>query len=183
MNHIIKALSPKNKKNDAKKKEMSQTMQKAMILLQESSADKHALLRDLVSEDLGQSHLLEAFDAIIDDDQQFSTKLNEMMTQLVQLDKAYPGGLKEYIHKAKKLLEDSKKGLNPLDGWAPSVPAGEKFELGTEEYDATEALGMHHLGKVGFILVAGGLGERLGYNGTKVSDKKTTDDNIGKLPT
>ena len=168
MNNLIKALTPKSKKN--KNKEMSKTMQKAMILLQESSPEKHALLRDLVSEELGQAHLLKAFDAIVDDDETFSKKLNQMMAQLDELDKAYPGGLKEYIYKAKKLLEDSKKGMNPLDGWAPSVPAGEKFELGTEAYNATEALGMHHLGKVGFILVAGGLGERLGYNGTKVRE-------------
>jgi UDP-sugar pyrophosphorylase len=51
------------------------------------------------------------------------------------------------------------------------VPEGEKFQLGTEDYSATEAIGMTQLGKVGFILVAGGLGERLGYNGTKVRER------------
>lgn len=65
----------------------------------------------------------------------------------------------------------SKQGANPLDGFVPSVPEGEKFQLGTEDYSATEAIGMTQLGKVGFILVAGGLGERLGYNGTKVRER------------
>ncbi|CAJ1951410.1 unnamed protein product [Cylindrotheca closterium] len=169
MNNFLKALSPKNKsKNEEKPKEMSKALKKALILLQESSPEQHFLLKDLVSADLGQSHLLDPFEAIVDDDDKFSTKLKAMMSQLEELDGAYPGGLKEYVHKAKKLLANSKAGLNPLAGWAPSVPAGEKFELGTEEYKSTEALGMETLGKVGFVLVAGGLGERLGYNGTKI---------------
>ncbi|KAL3893280.1 MAG: hypothetical protein SGARI_008270, partial [Bacillariaceae sp.] len=67
------------------------------------------------------------------------TKLKELAAQLVKLDKAYEdGGLKGYITKAKSLLEDSKKGVNPLDGWKPSVPKGEKFELGTDKFDSTE---------------------------------------------
>ena len=65
---------------------------------------------------------------------------------------------------------DSKQGLNPLDGWSPSIPDGQAFELGTDEYKSTEKLGLSQLGKVGFVLVAGGLGERLGYNGTKVNN-------------
>lgn len=32
---------------------------------------------------------------------------------------------------------------------------------------------MTQLGKAGFILVAGGLGERLGYNGTKVRENES----------
>ena len=48
------------------------------------------------------------------------------------------------------------------------MPAGEAFEIGTEEYTATEKVGIKELGKVGFILVAGGLGERLGFSGIKV---------------
>ena len=48
------------------------------------------------------------------------------------------------------------------------VPKGETLELGTEKYDALEAKGLNLIGKTGFVLVAGGLGERLGYNGIKV---------------
>jgi hypothetical protein len=55
-----------------------------------------------------------------------------------------------------------------LDGWTPSIPEGESFELETKEYKATEKLGIKQLGSTGFVLVAGGLGERLGYNGAKV---------------
>ena len=66
------------------------------------------------------------------------------------------------------LNTDSKKALNPLDGWIPSIPDGQAFKLGTDEYKSTEKLGLSQLGKVGFVLVAGGLGERLVYNGTKI---------------
>lgn len=57
-----------------------------------------------------------------------------------------------------------------MDGWKPSVPTGKKFEIGTPEYTKTEKKGIRELGKVGFVLVAGGLGERLGYSGAKVRD-------------
>lgn len=58
--------------------------------------------------------------------------------------------------------------MNPLDGWTPSVPEGSKFEIGTKEFKAVEKVGIRELGNVGFVLVAGGLGERLGYSGAKV---------------
>ncbi len=93
----------------------------------------------------------------------------ELISQLERMDKAYPsGGLVGYIENAKVLLERSRKGVNPLDGWKPSVPQGENFEIGTEEYDFMEKVGMTQMGKCGFVLVAGGLGERLGYSGIKV---------------
>ncbi|VEU36725.1 unnamed protein product [Pseudo-nitzschia multistriata] len=126
---------------------------------------QRALLEDLCSEELGQAHLLDAYceGGSVDDD-----KLRSLCQQLVKLDGGYPGGLRSYVQKAKKLLQDSKAGVNPLDGWAPSVPQGESFELGTDKYRETESKGMELLEKVGFVLVAGGLGERLGYNGAKI---------------
>lgn len=124
------------------------------------------LLTELCGEGGQSQTLLSGFQKTKD-----KTKLRELAAQLVKLDRAYEdGGLKGYITKAKSLLKDSKNGVNPLDGWKPSVPKGEKFELGTEKYDKTEAEGMKYLGKVGFVLVAGGLGERLGYGGAKVSE-------------
>ena len=48
------------------------------------------------------------------------------------------------------------------------MPSGETFELGTPEYTKIEKKGIRELGRVGFVLVAGGLGERLGYSGAKV---------------
>ena len=56
-----------------------------------------------------------------------------------------------------------------MDGWVPSVPTGEAYTLGSKEFIKTEKEGIKELGNVGFVLVAGGLGERLGYSDIKVS--------------
>ena len=37
-----------------------------------------------------------------------------------QLDASYPGGIRQYITNARKLLAESKAGFNPLEGWVPS---------------------------------------------------------------
>ena len=43
------------------------------------------------------------------------------------------------------------------------------MSFNTTEYHSLEAKGLTELMYGGFVLVAGGLGERLGYNGIKVS--------------
>lgn len=43
------------------------------------------------------------------------------------------------------------------------------MNFNTPEYYELEKDGLQHLMETGFILVAGGLGERLGYNNIKVS--------------
>ena len=50
--------------------------------------------------------------------------------QLGQLNASYPGGVAAYVESARKLLADSKAGVNPLDGWIPTVPTGESLEFG-----------------------------------------------------
>lgn len=66
------------------------------------------------------------------------------------------------------MLAKSQAGENPLEGWTPSVPTGKLFEIGTKEYAEAEKIGLGEVGACGFVLVAGGLGERLGYGGIKV---------------
>lgn len=111
----------------------------------------------------GQEHIFEPFrDASKHTRQLFAAQLND-------LDQSYPnGGIEGYMKNARLLLDNSRKGVNPLEGWEPSVPEGERFDLGTKKYQEAEALGMKEMGNVGFVLVAGGLGERLGYSGIKV---------------
>ena len=46
------------------------------------------------------------------------------------------------------------------------MPTGEKLNVDTPEFAEMEQLGTAEIGFCGFVLVAGGLGERLGYNGT-----------------
>ena len=98
------------------------------------------------------------------------SRRRHLASQLEEIDQEYQaGGLEGYITNARRLLKASKEGVNPLDGWSPSIPKGETFELGTDKYYETETKGMKLLGSCGFVLVAGGLGERLGYSGIKVN--------------
>jgi hypothetical protein len=115
---------------------------------------------------LGQDHLFESWDSMPP-----ATK-RKLAQQLQDLDEEYgagSGGLLWYIRNARVLLENSRQGVNPLKGWTPTLPTGQVFEFGTKEYEETEALGIQQLGAVGFVLVAGGLGERLGYGNIKLS--------------
>lgn len=82
---------------------MGKGLEKALQILKDSSPAQHDLLSDLTSEEMGQAHLLDAFDHLGDDE--FATSLKELGSQLEELNSGYPGGLHEYIIKAKKLLE------------------------------------------------------------------------------
>ena len=53
---------------------------------------------------LGQQHLFDGLDA---------GGIGRLVEQLSALDKQYPGGLAQYIANAKKLLLESKDGVNP----------------------------------------------------------------------
>ena len=96
-------------------------------------------------------------------------KRKALYDQVVGLNGQYPGGLKEYVARAKKLLQDSANNANPFEGFTPSVPSGEQVDFAPGEYlDKLESEGMEQIGKCGFVLVAGGLGERLGFSSIKV---------------
>ena len=89
--------------------------------------------------------------------------------QAEELDKQLPGGMAQYVATARSLLESAQRGINPLAGCVPAVPTGEKLRVGTPEFTRMETLGAEEIGFCGFVLVAGGLGERLGYPGIKVA--------------
>ncbi|RYG63773.1 hypothetical protein EON64_15270, partial [archaeon] len=110
----------------------------------------------------GQQHLFDHWDPPGVNDE---AKRN-IIEKLHSMEKSMIGGIVGYIHRARKLLKDSDK--NPFEGWRPEVPEGIYLQPFTTEYDQYEAAGLPLLGKVGFVLVAGGLGERLGYRGIKV---------------
>lgn len=134
-------------------------------------ADNAALLtesqRSLVGSLLGldQQHLFEEWPPA----GQADAEKKHLMAQLESLDGSYPGGLSAYISKARELLEASARGDNPFEGFVPSVPSGEELFYGDEEYQAMEAMGMDAICRTGFVLVAGGLGERLGFSGIKLA--------------
>ena len=77
-----------------------------------------------------------------------------------------------YLGKAKQLLRESADGVNPFSDYRALVPEGERLsfdEEGTMDFAEAEQLGLHGMANVALVLVAGGLGERLGYSGIKLS--------------
>eukprot|EP00249_Psilotum_nudum_P023023 c28728_g1_i2 orf=408-2345(+) len=130
-------------------------------------SDKYTFQKELAYMLLheGQGHLFTGWpDPGIDDDRKL-----EFFEQVAKLDVSYPGGLVAYIHNAKRLLADSKAGKNPFEGYTPSVPAGERLTFGDERFIKFEETGVKEACNAAFVLVAGGLGERLGYSGAKVA--------------
>ena len=91
------------------------------------------------------------------------------MEQLVKLDKVTPTGLVKYCERARKLLADSAANVNPYDKFKPEVPRGYYLKPGQKEMDDFEEKGLSELCKTGFVLIAGGLGERLGFSSIKIS--------------
>jgi UDP-sugar pyrophosphorylase len=59
--------------------------------------------------------------------------------------------------------------VNPYDKYKPEVPKGYFLKPGHKEFDDFEELGLAELAKIGFVLIAGGLGERLGFSSIKIS--------------
>jgi len=75
----------------------------------------------------------------------------------------------KYLQRGRKLLADSANNVNPFEDFKPELPPGVHLEPGTGNFDEYEELGLKELSKVGIVLIAGGLGERLGFSGIKVS--------------
>jgi UDP-sugar pyrophosphorylase len=136
------------------------------VMLQDNMSilnlEEKNIVRDLLV--LGQQHLFATWDPKGIND----SMKHKFFSQIQELNRSYPGGIAGYIKNAKKLLGSAKRGENPLEGWRPEIPHGVSLEPVTDEYVEYEQVGIPHLGACGFVLVAGGLGERLGYNGIKV---------------
>ena len=137
----------------------------APLKANESILSNHELhLANLLVE-LGQTHLFEKWDPPGTHD----AEKHAFFAQVDELNNAYgSGGLAGYIANAKGLLKAAAEGQNPLEGWRPEVPQGVVLEPVTPAYERYETQGLLEVGACGFVLVAGGLGERLGYNGIKV---------------
>jgi UDP-sugar pyrophosphorylase len=122
----------------------------------------------LASDEMGQAHLLAGWESAAPADKR------RLIEQVVRMDKTYPedaqgrSGLSAYVAHARDLLAESAAGKNPFEGCSAEVPDGENMEVGSDAFRADERLGMQHIQNAAFVLVAGGLGERLGYDGIKV---------------
>lgn len=59
--------------------------------------------------------------------------------------------------------------VDQTDSLYTQVPRGERLVFGDEQFVRFEEAGVAQIQDSIFVLVAGGLGERLGYSGIKVS--------------
>ena len=80
--------------------------------------------------------------------------------------------MKGYLERGRVLLREAQAGVNPFAGLTPSVPEGQQLfgetGPGSAGFDAFEERGLEEVSKCCFCLVAGGLGERLGFPGIKI---------------
>ncbi len=113
--------------------------------------------------EIDQGHLFAGWDkAGVNDDKKIA-----FADRMVRADEKYPGGLKKYYENALTLLESSKRGDTPFEGFVPSVPSTINMDLpAIVSMDASVA--KEAAKKLAIVLVAGGVGDRLGYDGAKV---------------
>lgn len=114
--------------------------------------------------DAGQGSLFAGWDAPGTNDEAKAA----FLASLTRIDSSYPGGLTGYIANARNLLAEARRGSNPFEGYIPEQPDKVDLTQFDAEYDRYEARGAAHFDKTAFVLVAGGLGERLGYSGIKL---------------
>lgn len=112
----------------------------------------------------GQEHLFDAFS----NPNASEADRSRLLDQARKLNMSYPGGLEAYVKNSRELLKSSREGKNPFEGFTPVVPSGERLQAGTDAFKHAEHVGAQEFAFTGFVLVAGGLGERLGYNGIKI---------------
>lgn len=135
----------------------------------EPNEEEKKLVEELCAEDQG--HLFAEWTGAASEE----ADQRRLLKQLVELDQAYPGGLAAYVREARVLLARSRDGLSPLAGLSAEVPdaaecaAAPSFETDRAAWDALEARGLRAVRDTAFVLVAGGVGERLGYDGIKVA--------------
>ena len=114
-------------------------------------------------EETGQKEIISKLKTVTKEEQE------EFIKQINYLDKVCRGGIKDYIKRAKSLLEKNKNKLNSFNQYKIEVPLEiPHINIGSEEFYELEELGFKQLKDSVFVLVAGGLGERLGYKGIKI---------------
>ena len=115
-------------------------------------------------EALGQQHLVEHWP----EPGQSTHDKQRLLAQIRELDARYPGGLERYLNHATELLAQARRGDTPYRDYAPHVPEGLGLNFYSAEFRDAEELGLKEANRCGFVMVAGGLGERLGFSGIKL---------------
>ncbi len=114
-----------------------------------------------------QGHIFQGWSAPGSEDDEDKHRLFQ---QIKTLNNTCPGndGILGYCSRAKRLLQNAADGINPLDGWKLSAAQGVALDPSSEEYCHLEKVGKSNLCACGFVVIAGGLGERLGFSDIKL---------------
>lgn len=91
-----------------------------------------------------------------------------LLDQLNQIQSYYSGGIEAYLEKAKSLVSDLLKGKTELPDFFSTPTNITQMEF-NQEYQSCEETARPFIGDVAIVLVAGGLGERLGSPQIKLS--------------
>ncbi|RNF08297.1 UDP-sugar pyrophosphorylase [Trypanosoma rangeli] len=126
------------------------------------------MLRErLSSAELGQSHLFKGWPSSAEE---FTEEQRCRMLELFRFGDHYRGGVEQYVRNGQRLLSATDNGLQEytaLDNPSYVYEAPSLFDR-SEELMRLEREGLSHVKQSVFVLVAGGLGERLGYSGIKL---------------
>jgi len=117
--------------------------------------------------ELDQAHLFAGWPAPGTDDEQ----KRRFLKQVSEVESAYLGGVRTYVQRAKGLLKSAAEGANPYEGFRVETP-GQDVAVRVDsqaDFAKYEPLGMQQAARTAFVIVAGGLGERLGYKGIKLA--------------
>jgi len=89
-----------------------------------------------------------------------------MLQQLADVHSRLEGGIEGYITRSRDLLAAHLRGDRPFKDFSHvDVPGGEKIDFASNSHLRYEAEGLNGASSVVYVLVAGGVGERLGYSG------------------
>ncbi|KAH8620732.1 putative UTP glucose 1 phosphate uridylyltransferase [Trypanosoma vivax] len=128
----------------------------------------HLIREKLSKAELNQGHLFNGWPA---SPELYTEEQRQLLTELFLFSRVYSGGVEQYVRNARRLFSGIGDGLDDFVslGQAPHVYAAPSLFERSEELARLEQTGGELLPKCVFVLVAGGLGERLGYSGIKVS--------------
>ncbi len=129
------------------------------------SAEERAVGELLLS--LDQAHLFAGWPAAGTDD----AEKKRFLKQVSDVESAYLGGVKTYVERAQLLLKSAAIGANPYEGFKVEAPGKDvAVRIDTPaDFAHYEPVGLAQAARTAFVIVAGGLGERLGYKGIKLA--------------
>ncbi|CAJ1014259.1 putative UTP--glucose-1-phosphate uridylyltransferase [Leishmania utingensis] len=131
-----------------------------------SNSHLQALREELCAPGLDQGHLFEGWPDTMDE---CSERQIALLMDLYLFSNVYHGGITQYIRNGQALLarESGEVDFAALE-MPPLIFQAPSLHCRTAEMTALENAGTAMLRKTVFVLVAGGLGERLGYSSIKV---------------